>query len=153
MESYDISNSSEEDEEFYELDDEPICHICGIYCPGDTDDICTVHEQNNEFCDMMYHHYRDTEYWQLVKNVVQESMRDTQNDIFLIDILEDYINHNKINFYLIDIVEYRYKGEIYHIPKYESQFLIENLKINSQKVPSFDYEKDISTATFRIQIY
>ena len=153
MESYDVGYSSEEDEEFYELDDEPTCPICDIYCPGDTDDICMVHEQQQEYLDYMYHYRKNTGYWALVKNIVQESMHNSQNNIFLIDVLEDFLNDNKINFYLIDAVEYKYKGEIYHIPKYESQFLIENLKINSKKEPSFDFEVDANSRTFRIQIY
>ena len=97
MEYYDIGYSSEENDEFYELDEETSCQICGIYCPGDTNEICMVQEQNHELWAMMYHHRKDSGYWELVKNIFHESMQNSQNDIFLIDILEDFLNNNNIN--------------------------------------------------------
>ena len=136
-----------------QLDDEPTCINCGIYCPGDTHDICMIQAQHDEYLDMMYHQRKNAGYWALVKTIVQQTISTPGNDIFLIDILEDYLDAKNINFYLIEEVEYRYAGETYLIPKYESQFLLENVKINSSNEPSFDFDKNNMTGTYRLTIY
>ena len=143
---YSINNNYDDN------NNEPICQICGIYCPGDTPDICMIYEQTQEYTGWLYHHYKKTGSWSVVKRIVQASMKNTQNDIFLIDILEQYLENNNINFFLITAVEYKYQEKIYHIPKYESQFLMEHLKINSNMQPSISFEYDNYSRTYRLQI-
>lgn len=121
------------------------CTKCGIYYSGDTSDICMIYEQEDEYNKMMYHYNKNTGYWKLVKEIVMYSYC-SSDTIFLIDILEDYLYDNNINFYSISNVKYNYNGIIYSIPKYESQYLLENVKINSKyinyKTIKYEYNND-----------
>lgn len=129
-----------------------ICNNCGTYFPGDTSEICMYYEQQKEYSDMMYHHFKNTGYWALVKLMVNESFKDINNNIFLIDILEDYLTNHNINYYSINEIKIKYNNEYYIIPKYEAQHLMENLKINSQNQPYFGYEYDVLTGNTFFEI-
>ena len=153
METYDIGYSSSEYSNNQFFEDDITCSICGIYCPGDTDDTCMIYEQQKEYYAMKYHQMKNSGYWELVINIVQDSYKKSYNNIFLIDVLMEYLDSNNINFYLISEVEYHFSGDTYLIPQFESQFLLENVKINSKKEPSFRFENNISSGSYSLQIY
>ena len=140
----------------YFLDDDLdiACPTCGIYYPGDTNGICFAQEQQEESAGMMYHYGKNTSYWALVKKIVQESNNNYNPDfaIFLIDILEDYIIQNRIIYSKISEVIYKYRGEIYCIPKNEGMHLIENLQINRWNQPAFAFEYDNRSGSYILEI-
>jgi hypothetical protein len=139
--------------EYYSNDDDKKqCKSCGMYCPGDTDDICFKKEYEEELFAMNYHRYKNFGYWYLVKLIIANSFANHKNNIFLIDILEDYLNQHNINLFSITEVNIKYNDNFYIIPKYESQYLLENLKINSCNLPSFNYEYNKNTTTTYLEI-
>jgi hypothetical protein len=129
----------------YELEDLniniPSVNLAGYnmnsYLPGDTNYINYAIEAMEEYDNYLYHKNKNEGDWQIAKELVKNNFYNLDNTYFMIDVLESLLlEYNvKIN----DIVGLHYLDENldYFFPRQEAQFVIENIKVNQNKIPHF----------------